>query len=140
MEAAELEQEMLELARTLSEEEWRTLAFHDFEAEVARFENGECDEESFVQFLENRERLILQTLQEYQQSSVLPHEVSAETVVAHRLLTDGMQAWLLGVQLVLKDEVDEGLAEIEAGNRLLVAVQRLNQRIQAQQLPPKHTF
>lgn len=137
MEATELEQQMLELSDALREDEWRTKAFCDFEQEMARFDNGEIDEETFVQFLEQREELILQTLHEYQQSSVLPHEVSAESVVAHRLLTKGMQAWLQGVQLVLKDEVDEGLLEIEAGNRLLVAVQRLNLRVQAQQLPPR---
>lgn len=132
--APDLEKELRTLAADLCETEWQTSAIWELEEALVDFEES-GDEETLLGFLEERRNVLERAQHAYSQTPVLSEEVTAETVVGHRLLAEGIQGWLSAVDCLTSGEWDRGLREAENGNRLLVAVQRLHRRVQAQQLP-----
>lgn len=131
-----LEEEFRQLALDLPEAQWQTSQFLDLDARLAAFAEDQ-DQDSLLDYLEERQQQLELALSTYSQNLVLPQEVTAETVVGHKLLTEGMRHWLQGVNLLIGavpggGEDEPGLAQVEYGNRLLIAVQRLNQRVHSQ--------
>ena len=132
----DLEEEFRQLARELPEAQWQTTQFLELDARLADFTEDQ-DEDSLLDYLEARQQQLELALSTYAENLVLPQDVTAETVVGHKLLTEGMRCWLQGVNLLIGavpggGEEEPGLAQIEHGNRLLIAVQRLNQRVHSQ--------
>jgi len=122
-----LEEEFHRLAGELTDEEWRTTHYVELEAALQ-----ELDDEGLDAYLTERRRLVESALQGYQATSVAPSEVTAETWVGNRLLNQGLEAWLQALQRLNQDpdgEWERALEEAEYGTRLLVAVQKLHQRV-----------
>ena len=120
-EAVEIEQEFRQIARSLPDEVWQTPQY----LELA--EAFDCwDDESLCVYLDNRYQAIRTAWDEYRVTPVVPAEVTAETYVGHRLLGEGLQAWLGALE---RDPGAEALAEAEWGTRLLIAVQMLHRRV-----------
>lgn len=132
-----LEEEFRQLAEELPEEQWRTSHYLELIRQL-----DESDEPQLLDFLERRRSQLLQSLQGYRQNQVMDQEVTAETVAGHRLLEEGIQGWLQGVEMLMEAIPSDGdcepaLERIEESNRLLVSVQRLHQRVAAQTNSPK---
>ena len=120
-EALAMEEEFRQIARELSDEEWRTSHYLTL-AEAIR----SWDDERLEAYLEARHQAIQSAWKEYLNAPLTQTEVTAESYVGHRLLGEGMEAWLRALEL---DSDSEALAEAEWGARLLVAVQMLHQRV-----------
>lgn len=116
----DLEGEFRQLAEGLSPAEWQTSGYLEL---LPRLQDSD--------YLQARWDRLSATLASYRQTTVTHHEVTLETVVGHRLLVEGLEAWLGGLELLAASSPSDGLAEIERGNRLLVAVQHLNQKVKA---------
>lgn len=132
----DLESEFRAMASEFDEAEWRTAAFLDLENALLDFEEG-GELEELLAVLSSREVKIQAALQGYRETSMMPEEVTAETVTGHRLLCAGLESWLVGLAALAEaarnsEPWDEGLEHAETGNRLLLAVQRLNQRVASQ--------
>ena len=133
--AGQLEGELLQLAEELPESEWRTPGLVQLEAQLSLVDGG-SDLEPLLAYLEQRHQEVLEQLEAYRSTSLSPEEVTEETQVGHRLLLDGLESWLQGLELLQQaaqhDEPwSEGLEVLTRGNRQLVAVQRLHQRVKA---------
>lgn len=131
------EQEFRELARQLPDEQWKTSQYLELIRQL-----DESDEEQLLDYLERRRLQLLQSLESYRGNPVLPQEVTAETVAGHRLLVEGIEGWLDGVEMLLEAIPEDGdcepaLDRIEDSNRLLISVQRLHQRVAAQTSSPR---
>ncbi len=132
-----LEEEFRQLARELPDEQWRTSHYLELIRQL-----DESEEPQLLAFLEARRSQLEQSLEGYRKNQILDQEVTAETVAGHRLLEEGIQGWLQGVEWLLEAIPSEGdcepaLDRIEDSNRLLVSVQRLHQRVAAQTNSPK---
>jgi hypothetical protein len=134
--AEDLESEFRAMAAQFTEEQWRTSAYVDLENALLDFEeDGELD--GLLLKLQSREEKIRESLDGYRATSLTPEEVTAETVTGHRLLCDGLEAWLAALGALAEAAEsggawEPGLEAAERGNRLLLAVQRLNQRVASQ--------
>ncbi|MBN9420059.1 hypothetical protein ABS71_14895 [bacterium SCN 62-11] len=131
------EQEFRELARQLPDQQWKTSQYLELIRHL-----DESDEEELLDYLEQRRLQLLQSLDSYRKNPIMPQEVTAETVAGHRLLEEGIEGWLDGVELLLEAVSHDGdcepaLDRIEDSNRLLIAVQRLHQRVAAQTASPR---
>lgn len=131
----QLEQELLQLAENLSESEWRTPGVLQLEAQLNQLDSG-GDVQVCLKYLEQRYQAVLAQIEGYQSTSLSPEEVTEETQVGHRYLTEGLRNWLTGLELLQEAAQQDspwtqGLDIIAQGNRQLVAVQRLHQRVQA---------
>lgn len=122
----QLEQEYRKLAEDLTAKEWKTSRLR----RIFAWLEGEDED------LEDLRRSILATWEEYQSISIAESEVTAETVVGHRLLLDGLEGWLEALDLLESAESDEqqqeALGVAVYANRLLVAVQRLHQQVESE--------
>jgi len=132
----DLEDEFRQLAMALPDAEWQTSQFLELDARLADFAEDH-NQDALLDYLEARQQQLELALSTYSGNLVLPQEVTAETVVGHKLLTEGMRCWLQGVNLLIGavpggGDEEPGLAQVEQGNRLLIAVQRLNQRVHSQ--------
>ena len=129
-----LDQEFRQLAAQMPQEDWHTTFYESALAAVDEFEAG--NEEAFwVALADMRDRLD-QAWSPYSQCAVVEKEVTAETVVGHRMLQDGVENWFQALdelERAAQGEIpfEDGLTRGEQANRLLVAVKRLNQRVQA---------
>ncbi|MBT9585863.1 hypothetical protein IV102_21150 [bacterium] len=122
-----LEEEFHHSAKQLTDEEWQTSFYVDLVAALQDMNDDDLEE-----YLTARRQAVESALQGYRATSLTPSEVTAETWVGHRLLNQGLEAWLRALQRVTQDpdgEWEQALEEAEYGTRLLVAVQNLHQRV-----------
>jgi hypothetical protein len=127
-----LEQEFRRAAAELREEEWATDAYQGALRAVEAYEAGDD------QALENWSRAMSERLEQawsaYSEVPVMSDEITAETVVGHRLLKEGFQGWFDAQEMLIlaveeQGDFDEGLARAEEACRLLAAVQKLASRV-----------
>ncbi len=122
---AELEARYRRLAEDLTAAEWRTRRLE----RVFRWLEGEPED------LEAIREAIFTAWEQYQGVSLTADEITAETVVGHRLLLDGLERWLEALDGLATAgtaaEEQEALGKAIYANRLLVAVQRLHQEVAA---------
>jgi hypothetical protein len=140
--ASLLERQYRELASQLAESQWRTDTYRRVESALDRYlEDG--DEEPLLDALDAMEEILEKAYRPYREAPVLPSEVSAESYVGHRLLQEGIESWFSALEMLREEEDPEretdwagALKLAEQGNRLLIAVQRLNAQVQAEAAPP----
>jgi len=94
----------------------------------------EGDQAGFLATVEKMRARLVEAWVPYVETPVLDAEVTAETVVGHRLLQDGIEGWLHALDQMERAEngemsFDDALATAEKANRLLVATQRLAHRV-----------
>lgn len=80
------------------------------------------------------EQSFLSRWESYEESDVLEHEITTESVVCHRLLLEGTELWLEALatfrELLAGDADRTAVLELaEAGQRLLILVQLLDQEV-----------
>ncbi len=133
----DLESEFRSIAGALHEEVWCTATYLELEAAFEDFD-GDGDELRLLDYLEVRRERIHQVLDSYASQTLVSDEVTLESVVGHRLLTEGLQSWLAAldlaeVNLQQREASWEGpLEAAERGNRLLLATQKLHLRVASQ--------
>lgn len=132
-----LEDEFRQLALDLPEERCRTSHYLELIRHL-----DESDEPQLLDYLRTRRQQLQGSIEHYRSSHILEQEVTAETVAAHRLLEEGMQGWLDGIEELLtaveaQADCEQALDRIEYSNRLLVSVQSLHRRVLAQTSAPK---
>ena len=128
-EAVELEEEFTQLALQLGEADWTSAQYVELVAAVE-----ELDDEALRHYVLTRRLAVRQAQEGYIATALSPDEVTAETYVAHRLLCQGMELWMQALERLLHDpegDWEPALADAEHGTRLLVAVQKLHQRVAA---------
>lgn len=130
-----MERELRVLAGKLTEQQWCTESYLTLEQGVDAYLD-EGDDGPLLDALETMSEVIEQAYRPYREATVLDSEVTAESYVGHVLLREGIEHWLCALEL-LREEDDSGdtdwseaLGEAELGNRLLVAVQFFNEKIQ----------
>ena len=127
-----LEDEFRQMAENMTDSEWRTSLHAELMAALDEFyESG--DRDVWIKYLRMRRTVVHEASRNYASMSMTPAEVTAETAVGHKLLCEGIEAWLRCLDQLLEspESEEEALIEAEYGTRLLVAVQRLQQRIDA---------
>jgi IS5 family transposase len=127
--ATVLEQRYRQIAANLEEREWYTALYDEALAVVDLAETGSIPQATQI-VAQIRERLQLYWTS-YATTPVMEDEISGETIVTHRLLQDGVEGWLQGLdQMDLafagKLSYDEALHTAETANRLLVATELLS--------------
>lgn len=130
-----LENELREIASGISRDRWSTETYQNFEAAIDRFLDG-ADEEVLWSQVDAIEDLLDRVQSSYQQTSILPKEVTMESKVTHQLLFEGIEEWREALTMLRDDQEGEidwnaVLLRAETGNRLLVAVQIYHQRLQS---------
>lgn len=128
-----LEQELREIAAGIAKERWCTETFQKFHDAVNAVLDG-GDEDAFWDVVDGIEALIDNSHKSYSETHILPKERTLESAVVHKLLIEGMEDWKAALQAIREDEDPDWewiLATAEHGNRLLVAVQIFNQRVQS---------
>ena len=126
-----LEEELREIAAGIAKERWTSETYSRFESAVDAFHEG-GEESDLWEVVEDIERLLVSVTEHYQNTDILAHEVTAESLVVHRLLTEALQSWGSALALIQGEEEpdwDEILAFAEQGNRLMVAVQIFQGRL-----------
>ena len=144
-----LEQEFFQLAEQLEAAEWQTPTYQNVANGYANYLKGNPN--SLRQALENTWSIIEGARASYQETSVADSEVTAESVVGHKLLSEGLNHWEAALQLLselpglspecnivqdveaVKNHAREAMAEAEYGNRLLVTLPKFHQRVKNQQ-------
>lgn len=129
--AVVLEAELREIAAGIAEEQWNTESYQEFSEAVTVFLEGGSEEPLWA-VVEKMDEILEQSRQRYCATDVLPKEITTESAVAHKILLDGIANWVEALEQVRDGDPDwdEVLAYAETGNRLLVAVQIFNQRLQ----------
>ncbi len=122
-----LESRWARLADSFRWEELQTVTFKDLQkaldaADERRFQPVEA-------WIERVERRIFNIWEQYELSTVFPEEVTTESVLGHRYLSEGIEGWLEalgGLRSGLRTGVDREsvLARAEAAQRLLLTVHR----------------
>ncbi len=70
--------------------------------------------------------------EEYMQRPLAPTEVTAESVAGHRLLVEGLAAWMEGLELARLDPLsDEAVERAAQGSRLLFTLQSFSRQLSA---------
>lgn len=151
----QLENKLRQRAEDLPEELWCTQAYLDLEDGVQRFLDGEP--EPLDRVLETMESTMEQAWKQYFETPIVESEVTAESVVGHALLQEGIEEWRVALNLIAQaasaawaeeasepnaedtereeeseEELsswEEALATAQYANRLLVAVQDFSERI-----------
>ena len=132
-----LESEFRTLASELHEAVWCTSTYLELEAALDSFDE-DGDELRLLDYLEVRKERIAQVLQSYADTTLVAEEVTLESVVGHRLLTEGLESWLKALELAEVGLQQRGpswevsLEAAERGNRLLLATQKLHLRVASQ--------
>ena len=129
-----LEQEFRDLALGLPSLDWHSRSYGRLLKVLDQLESGAGD--GFYEYLDSKRQLLDEAWARYAQTPVLHSEVTAESVVGHRLLQSAIDAWMFALDLLEqaaenRQSFRPGLAQAELGNRLLTAVDRLNDRTQA---------
>lgn len=131
-----LERDLRELADQLSEEEWCTESYLKLERGIHAFLDGNPD--LLEEVVEEMETVLDEAWNPYSNTPLGDSEITAETVVGHTLLTQGVHEWIQALDFVraATEEADpdwqSALDAAQLGNRLLIAVQKFNQRLQSQ--------
>ena len=128
-----LEQELREIAEGIAPERWSTETFQNLETAIRAFLDG-GEETAFWDVVEEIDRIIDTSYTSYSQTHILPKERTLESTVVHKLLLEGMEEWKAALEAIKEDEDPDWnwvLATAEHGNRLLVAVQIFNERVQS---------
>lgn len=120
-----LEQRWREKAAGLGLVQLETRTWEDLHKALDAAEAGRL---SLVgRWIDTVEETFLATWDEYEQSDVLEEEITAESVLGHRLLREGVEAWLEALALFRANlghpDRTGILALAEEGQRLLVVVQ-----------------
>lgn len=96
----------------------------------------EQDWETARDWVEEMADLYIGVWNEYEDMSILPSEVTQESVLGHKYLKQGVAHWLQALQLI-QDGIDKGRldlcrikGEAESGQRLLLTVQIMEQEQQ----------
>jgi hypothetical protein len=120
-----------ELATSLAYEDWHTELY-------AAFEEALRSDELDGLITQTRGR-IEEAWESYCQTPVTDEEVTAQTVVGHRILREGFETWheALDEAEAADGSVDQALALAQAGNRLLIAVQVQAQRVEQMASSPQ---
>lgn len=129
---AVLEQELREIAEGIGPERWSTETYQNLENALQLFLDG-GEEEGLWEVVDGIDALMESTYQAYAQTAVLPKEVTLESAVAHKLLCEGMGWWKEALESLREEEEPDWSAVLhmaENGNRLLIAVQIFNERVQ----------
>lgn len=134
----QLEQWVRQVAAGLSRDEWYTETYASVESAVAEYREG--NRELLERVLQEVASRLEGAWEPYYHAPVAADEVTAETVVGHRILLEGVQGWfdaLEALRLAAAGEVswDDALAQAEAANRLLVAVPRLARQVELEAGP-----
>jgi hypothetical protein len=129
-----LEDEFRALAQALPVLDWHSRSYGRLLKVLDEVDAGSA--EAFFDYLDSKRQLLEEAWARYAQTPVLQAEVTAESVVGHRLLQSAIEAWMHALDLLeqaaeSQQSFRQGLAEAERGNRLLTAVDRLNDRTQA---------
>jgi hypothetical protein len=131
-----LEQELREIAAGIARERWVTESYLQLQNAVEAYLDG-GDEDQLWQVVNELEKILEESQTDYESSRVLPREITTESAVAHRLLIEGMELWREALTLLQDGDPEvepdwEGILHTsELGNRLLVAVQIFNSRLQS---------
>lgn len=126
-----LEQELREIAAGIAKERWTSETFSRFEAAIENFLDG-GEESELWDVVEDIERLLMSVSDRYENTDILAHEVTAESLVVHRLLVEALESWGSALAMFQQEEEpqwDDILALAEHGNRLMVAVQIFQGRL-----------
>ena len=129
---AVLEQELREIAEGMGPERWSSETYQNLERAVDLFLEG-GEEDSLWEVVDGIDALLESTFQSYAQTKVLPKEVTLESAVVHKLLCEGIDWWREALESVREEEDPDWssvLKMAETGNRLLIAVQIFNERVQ----------
>jgi hypothetical protein len=131
-EGERLELEFRRLAEEMPSEDWYTVNYKRVLQAVNQCKRGEPGplERAVIDLGE----LFEKAWEPYSTTAIAPEEITAETVVGHRLLQEGIQGWfdaLEQLELAMNGECefDEALETAEMANRLCVAVQKLALRV-----------
>lgn len=114
------------LAQNLTNEELETITFLDLKKALAAAEQGSLDiVNAWIDLVEDR---FISTWEGYEESTVLPEEVTAESVLGHRYLTQGVEIWIEAL-VMFRNTLESGLdreeilALAEQAQRYLVVVE-----------------
>jgi hypothetical protein len=127
-----LEQELREIAIGIAPERWSTETFENLANAINTFLDG-GEEDAFWDVVDGIESIIDSSYNSYSETHILPKERTLESVVVHKLLLEGMEDWKASLVSIREDEDPDWewvLQTAEHGNRLLVAVQIFNERVQ----------
>ena len=129
-----LEDEFRILAENLSEEEWCTGSYLKLEAGIEAFFDGKV--EVLEATLEALELVLEQAWNPYFRSPISDKEVTAETVLGHQFLVEGVLEWQQALGLTraaINNEADwdDALEAAQYANRILVVLQNFSTRIQS---------
>ena len=135
--AGELDAELRELAEQLPERDWCTSSYLKVEHGIQSYLDGE--DGPLQSALREMETIIEAAWEPYAQSSVVNSEVTSESVLGHKLLSEGLQSWLTALDMIraaLEEDVETDWQQVldaaPEGNRLLIVVQKFSQRLQSQ--------
>lgn len=133
---AVLEQELREIADGIEKERWTSETYQRFEVAIESYLDG-GDEDRFWDVMDDIENLLEKVHESYQTTDIMAREVTAESLVVHQLLLEAMGSWKEAFLLLREESPNEEepdwsaiLARAEMGNRLMVAVQIFNGRLQ----------
>ena len=127
-----LEIEYRRLAANLPEAEWVTTFYAQARQAAELAKAGQS--EQFLANIHEMHEVIVKAWEPYARTSLTEEDVTAETVVGHLLLRDGVEGWLEALdqlERASREEMtyEEALATGEKANRLMISVQRLTQKI-----------
>ena len=122
-----LEREMKEAAAALPVMDWCVGAYPILDQGIQEYLHGRL--EQLEQVLSELDQLLNEAWEPYASLSVTEEEITAETVVGHRVLREGFDFWFKALdetELAVNEEgcFEQALSLAEEGSRLLVAMQR----------------
>lgn len=129
--------DLQEKAADLEEAVWRTTLFNRFAKVVDDMLEESVSEEEFLRELESMDSLIAEADSSYEETSVLPQEVTVESAATDLLLRQGVAEWRTALreayESVEREDCDWDLVLLQAerANRLLMALQYYNAELQA---------
>lgn len=131
-EGERLELEFRRLAEEMPTEDWFTVNYQHVLKAVNSCKKG--DPAPLEQAIAELGELFENAWGPYSTTPITPEEITAETVVGHRLLQEGIQGWFdaleqLELAMCGEGDFDEALETAEVANRLCVAVQKLALRV-----------
>lgn len=131
----DLEQEYRLLASSFDRTQWISRSYQRLSKALQDWDEGLV--QPLCDYLDSKRQLLEEAWTRYERTPVLCSEITAETIVGHRLLQESIDLWLQALDLVEQatetgQPFSDALALAERGNRLLVAVERLNERTQSQ--------
>lgn len=118
---------LLNIASEMPRARWYTTLCRDFESMLDRRTSEAADVAAELQELESS---IEGAWEAYYESPIAPEERTAETMVGHRLLVEGLAGWMEAIKLCRAGAPrEEAWAVAERANRLLVVVQYQAKRL-----------